>query len=210
MLPTAGNAKKGKDNMPQGNEDNPKVFDVSKPHKTTPSPSSRPIIVGHHPIMADPMVLEERYRHPEPLNTQPVEQQAPQAPVLGTLENIPERISISPSNDSQSPTEPSAEKAYTPYGAPQQPPEQPIEQPHVEPQQTPPAPIFSPEVPDVTTQRPDINLPVMPQQPISESPLHMPAGAASKNHTRNQIGLAIILLVIIALMALLSVKYLLK
>jgi hypothetical protein len=35
-----------------------KIFDVSKPSKVAPSPNSRPIIVGHHPIMADPMFRE--------------------------------------------------------------------------------------------------------------------------------------------------------
>jgi hypothetical protein len=33
-----------------------KVFDVSKPNRVTPSATSRPVIVGHHPIMNDPMV----------------------------------------------------------------------------------------------------------------------------------------------------------
>jgi hypothetical protein len=34
----------------------PTVMDVSKPGKSTPSASSRPVIVGHRPIMKDPMV----------------------------------------------------------------------------------------------------------------------------------------------------------
>ncbi|HXY17874.1 MAG TPA: hypothetical protein VEH48_00440 [Candidatus Nitrosopolaris sp.] len=40
--------------MPRDDED--RVFDVSKPHKITPSPTSKPVIVGHHPQAADPMV----------------------------------------------------------------------------------------------------------------------------------------------------------
>lgn len=38
--------------------DENRVFDVSKPSKVSPSPTSRPVIVGHHP-MNDPMVREE-------------------------------------------------------------------------------------------------------------------------------------------------------
>jgi hypothetical protein len=33
-----------------------KVFDVSRPSRTGPDPTSRPVIVGHHPMMTDPMV----------------------------------------------------------------------------------------------------------------------------------------------------------
>lgn len=196
--------------MPQGNDDNPKVFDVSKPHKITPSSSSRPIIVGHHPIMADPMVLEERYRHPKPLSPQPDEKSAAQTPAPAAPESIPQRTSISPPSENQTSGEPSVERAYTTYGAPQQSPEQPAEQSPVEHQQTSPAPTFESETPGATSQKPDVGLPVMPQQPIQESPLHLPAGAASQEHARNQIGLAVILFVVIALIALLAVKYFVK
>jgi hypothetical protein len=33
-----------------------KVFDVSRPSRTNPDPTSKPVIVGHQPMMADPMV----------------------------------------------------------------------------------------------------------------------------------------------------------
>ena len=46
-------------------EDNDRVFDISKPHKVSPSANSRPVIVGHHPIMNDPMVTENRPDEPE-------------------------------------------------------------------------------------------------------------------------------------------------
>lgn len=39
--------------------DESKVFDVTKPGRTTPDPTSRPVIVGHRPEMPDPMVKEE-------------------------------------------------------------------------------------------------------------------------------------------------------
>src|SRR5688500_10351004 len=38
----------------------PQVMDVSKPGKTAPSASSRPIIVGHKPVVQDSMVNEEK------------------------------------------------------------------------------------------------------------------------------------------------------
>lgn len=36
-----------------------RVFDVSKPGKTSPSATSKPVIVGHRPMMNDPMVKED-------------------------------------------------------------------------------------------------------------------------------------------------------
>lgn len=38
------------------NDDSNKVFDVSKPSRVSPSNTSRPLIVGHRPTMADPMM----------------------------------------------------------------------------------------------------------------------------------------------------------
>jgi hypothetical protein len=40
--------------------DENRVFDVSKPNRVSPSATSRPVIVGHHPIMNDPMVKNEQ------------------------------------------------------------------------------------------------------------------------------------------------------
>lgn len=37
-----------------------KVFDVAKPGKTTPSTTSRPIIVTNHQLLQDPMVVDEQ------------------------------------------------------------------------------------------------------------------------------------------------------
>jgi hypothetical protein len=39
-------------------EDDKKFFDVSKPHQVGPHPTSKPVIVGHHPGMPDPMIHE--------------------------------------------------------------------------------------------------------------------------------------------------------
>jgi hypothetical protein len=45
--------------MAQANKPNnkkPRVMDVTHPGKAAPSPTSKPIIVNHHPLMPDPMV----------------------------------------------------------------------------------------------------------------------------------------------------------
>lgn len=45
-----------------------KHFDISKPHHYTPDPTSKPVIVGHHPTMPDPMIREERDKAARPIN----------------------------------------------------------------------------------------------------------------------------------------------
>jgi hypothetical protein len=161
--------------------------------------------------MADPMVLEERYRHPKPLSPQSVEQPVEQTPTPAPPESIPGRTSINPLSNNQTPTEPQAEKAYTTYGASEQPLGQSVEKSPAEPSQMPPvAPIFETNATSEASQKTDTNSPATPQQPLSENPLHLPAGAAGRGHTKNQIWLAITLLIIIAITALLAIKFLLK
>jgi hypothetical protein len=41
--------------------DESRVFDVSKPSKVSPPATSKPVIVGHHPEMSDPMVKDESH-----------------------------------------------------------------------------------------------------------------------------------------------------
>lgn len=41
--------------MPEEN----RVFDVTKPKHVNPTPTSRPVIVGHHPMISDPMVKDK-------------------------------------------------------------------------------------------------------------------------------------------------------
>lgn len=62
-----------------------KHFDISKPPQRGPDPTSKPIIVGHHPLVPDPMIKEGRDKaakpikvfsdgeSPEPLNSKPPE-----------------------------------------------------------------------------------------------------------------------------------------
>lgn len=45
--------------------DNKQVFDVAKPGKSAPSPTSRPVIVNHGPMMKDPMVSESETKNKE-------------------------------------------------------------------------------------------------------------------------------------------------
>jgi hypothetical protein len=41
-----------------------RVFDIAKPGSTNPQPTSKPVIVGHHPAMSDPMVRDEDSKAP--------------------------------------------------------------------------------------------------------------------------------------------------
>src|SRR6266513_1318689 len=44
-------------------DDSPRVFDVSKPHHAGPGHTARPIIVGHRPMMPDPMTDRPLQHH---------------------------------------------------------------------------------------------------------------------------------------------------
>jgi hypothetical protein len=44
-----------------------KHFDVSKPRRHGADPTSKPVIVGHHPMMPDPMIRETRDKAPKPI-----------------------------------------------------------------------------------------------------------------------------------------------
>ncbi len=45
--------------MPASNKNDTQVMDVSKPGKSVPSATSKPIIVGHKPMVQDPMVTAD-------------------------------------------------------------------------------------------------------------------------------------------------------
>ncbi len=62
------------------------VFDVSKPNKTAPSPTSRPVIATHNPMMKDRMVIDN------PESTVKDEEK----PVVVSREKVVEPISESP------------------------------------------------------------------------------------------------------------------
>lgn len=50
-----------------------RIFDISKPHKVDPGATSKPVIVGHHPEIPDPMIRENA----------PDKPQIPQQPEFG-------------------------------------------------------------------------------------------------------------------------------
>ena len=54
-------------------DDSGQIFDVSKPNRVPPSPTSRPIIVGHQPMMNDPMVTPEEHAPDTALPATPME-----------------------------------------------------------------------------------------------------------------------------------------
>lgn len=45
--------------MPANNKNDKPIFDVAEPGKSTPSPTSRPVIIGHGPMLKDPMVSQQ-------------------------------------------------------------------------------------------------------------------------------------------------------
>jgi hypothetical protein len=193
--------------MPHDDKDS-KIFDISKPHKITPSASSRPVIVGHHPVMPDPMVLEERYRHPEPLHSRTTKIERPQTPMPKALNNTFPQASPDTPSDTPTSVSSTTNGAYTTYGTSTQPTDNP---PETQPQISSVAPILDRDTSSSDMdQRPDITLPVMQQQPLPENPLHVPAGAASRSHDKNQILLALTLFIVIVVMALLAMHFLLK
>lgn len=49
-----------------------KVFDVAKPAQTAPDTTSRPIIIGHHPQVSDPMVNSDRVNENVPHRVTPI------------------------------------------------------------------------------------------------------------------------------------------
>ncbi len=86
--------------------DGPKVFDVSHPSQSKPSATSRPVIVGHRPMPADPMVTH-RPNAPQPLK-----------PVAAAVPGInPEEVGHEPqapeSQQLQDPAEPILPAAET-------------------------------------------------------------------------------------------------
>lgn len=67
-----------------------KHFDISKPPRHGPDPTSKPVIIGHRPMMPDPMLREEREKaakpikvvadgeSPEPVTTEQLAKPAPE------------------------------------------------------------------------------------------------------------------------------------
>jgi hypothetical protein len=197
-----------------GPADQSKIFDVSKPHKVVPSASSRPLIVGHHPLMPDPMVLEQREQYPKihaqepiapgpspPVLDEEMRPPAPVAPLTFAPSPIPEPASLEP-----------PEKAYTTYNKRPQPigplttdnnAPQPTSEPTIVPsiQNHFQDPINPPEQPKVQMPSfPVATSPVTPQdQFIPSLPLTVPASEPGTEKPHHVVLLAITIAIVIAL-----------
>lgn len=163
-----------------------KHFDISKPRRQVPDPTSKPIIVGHHPMMPDPMIREEREKAakpinvtsadgPESLNVTQAEKPADE-PVKpeSKPDKIPDLADISAPHEARPALTPSAELK----------PEPEAPQPAAVSESTPGA-VFSPAGPVAATNPP--SLPVTPTPPTPPEPpageeLHIPAGHAIVHH----------------------------
>jgi hypothetical protein len=127
--------------MPEEN----RVFDVARPGRTAPEPTSKPVIVGHHPTLNDPMVKEER--HPMDFGT----------------EAAPTRISVS----DDSPAMQHAASGLEPIAHP------PAEPEPEAPSWSMPSPQTQPEepsLPDLNTTAPEPEIPAAEPEPTAEMP----------------------------------------
>src|SRR3989344_1029896 len=152
-----------------------RIFDVSKPHSTKPDSTGRPIIVGHHPQMPDPMIRDHVPGHPATgdYHNQP-SVPVVEPPVSTTKEN-PD-ISRAPTADDF--MEPAKIKEHPDLSGPKvaTPPPQPAPQP------TPPVqPLFH-QVPGQTHSQPQQQAPWQPdhQLPISSHHGHHDNGGSRR------------------------------
>ncbi len=164
-----------------------RVFDVSKPSKVAPDATSRPIIVGHHPMMNDPMMRED---HPAPLSSH--DDDKPLAP-----------IDSSPVES----THLGSEMSALPSISEDINPKEPIVHPDPVPA---PAPMAEPPGPDLTTpesQFINTDTTPAPQPPDNWHPEHdLPIAGAAHHH--NGSGGSRAILKIIAVLVVLAAAYL--
>lgn len=119
-----------------------KHFDVSKPRRKSPDPTSKPIIVGHHPMMPDPMILEEREKAPKPI-TVISDGDEPESLTVTNSNKKDESLEI---GTEDSPVVVPADPA--PEAKPEQSDEQPMPPPEVPPESAPGAIFHPPEKTD--------------------------------------------------------------
>jgi len=172
-----------------------KVFDVSKPHKVLPDASGKPIIVGHHPEMVDPMVRD--HVPPKPITVNDAETKAESEPIDGPLS-----AEDSPKTEIGTPA-PSAGETISPDGFGENTKDSP-----------PPAPLDLPAEPPAVQlpadQAPaETELPIKPEQPApknqdwhpdSQLPIPAPGGAHHVSIKRKRTPL-IVLAAVAALLA---------
>ena len=171
--------------------DEDRVFDVSRPHKTAPDATSKPIIVGHHPVMNDPMVTMDRPAEPPHVDQPP----------------MPIKVAVSMEDN-----EPAKEASLPPPAPLPQPklPELSVHHPlavHPPPEPpasdaTPPTPAFvptpTPPLPGVITP----NVPTGAASPLNDLPLPAHHGghiAKSPGKKNNRLALVVLLVLLVLL-----------
>ena len=140
-----------------------KHFDISKPRRLGPDPTSKPIIVGHHPTMPDPMIREQAVRAPRPINITDADTPQP-VTVTPTPESKPE-LKVLDLSDLSSPSEPSAPRSETTVPVGNEEPASSTTIPITEPQ---PSHTFNPTAPPQPEQ---------PTSPVSPDPLQPPTSS---------------------------------
>lgn len=173
-------------------DDTPKIFDVSRPSRSNPDNTSRPLIVGHRPQMVDPMV--NRPDKPSKTDDSPTTQivsssgtthhsmltahgddtaaasipEHHQAKVISVSEDIKNNLAVA----EQTPAQPQPE---TPPSLPS--PEPPASEPAPSANQEEPSPAPTPAS-ELNTPEP---LPAAPASPTSE-PITHPDTAPTPGH----------------------------
>lgn len=175
-----------------------RVFDVARPGRTAPGPTSKPIIVGHRPMQSDPMVKEgpdlldfgtESAPSPTKISVvddNPAEHHADTGPDLSVISDADKKTDAAPS---WSMPEPEAPVEPAPAAEPE-PPAEPAESPAAE---APPSsePDMSASEPaaeaEASDPKPEINTngPVPPQvdnSPVPEEPSPVPMAHVEALH----------------------------
>jgi len=83
--------------------DENRVFDVTRPRNVSPSATSKPVIVGHQPRVADPMVREEDKPSPTKISINDAATEEPAVEPTATLTTAP--AIIEPTGDSKNAAE---------------------------------------------------------------------------------------------------------
>lgn len=136
-----------------------KHFDVSKPRRHTPDPTSKPVIVGHHPTMPDPMIREEAAKAPKPISVVSKDADEPEPltisqPDKPTIEppKAPDLSDLSAPKDFSPPTIAATE----PHPGPEPPVHSPISH-------TAPGAVFTPSAAPAPHDGSSTTVPAMPQ-----------------------------------------------
>jgi len=114
-----------------------RVFDISKPHHSRPDSTGKPVIVGHHPQMTDPMVREHAPDHPLshqpagssmepllPIGHMPPTHTAPPIPPVDNFMEQPQTVAPPPppAGGPEVPPQPTPHNPLTQPGGPTHPP----------------------------------------------------------------------------------------